>query len=83
MTSRMLIMETRGIFLDMSKALVWEAGLIYKLKSVGVSGNLLKLINNFLKNRFQRVLLNGQTSDWLPVKSKVPQLSTTVFSNLH
>ena len=52
---------------------VWHQGLIYKLKSVGVSDSLLKLIQSFLTNRFQRVLLNGQTSEWLPVKAGVPR----------
>ena len=54
----------RGIFLDISKEFdkVWHKGLIYKLKSLGLSGNLLKLIENYLTNRKQRVVLNGQTS---------------------
>ena len=30
-------------------------------------------MESFLSNRFQRVLLNGQTSEWLPVKAGVPQ----------
>ena len=47
--------------------------LIYKLKLLGISGSLLKLIQNYLDNRFQRVLLNGQTSEWKPVKAGVPQ----------
>ena len=51
----------------------WHEGLIYKLKPVGVSDSLLKLIQSFLTNRFQRVLLNGQTSEWLSVKAGVPQ----------
>ena len=56
----------RGVFWDISKAFdkVWHEGLIYKLKSMGVSDSLLKLIQSFLINRFQRVLLNGQTSEW-------------------
>ena len=68
-------LDARGDFLDMSDAFdkVWHAGLIYKLKSVGVSDLLLKLIQNFLTNRFQRVLLNSQTSEWLPVKAVVPE----------
>ena len=59
----------------MSKAFdkVWHQGLIFKLKSIGVSDSLLSLIESFLSNRFQRVLLNGQTSEWLPVKAGVPQ----------
>ena len=68
-------LDARGVFLDMFEAFdkVWHVGLIYELKSVGVSGFLLKLIQSFLTSRFQRVLLNGQTSEWLSVKSGVPQ----------
>ena len=63
------------MFLDKSKAFdkVWQQGLIFKLKSDGVSDSLLNLIEGFLGNRFQRVLLNGQTSVWLPVKAGVRQ----------
>ena len=43
-----------------------------------VSDSLLKLIQNFLTNRFQRVLFNSQTSEWLPVKAVVPQGSILV-----
>ena len=43
----------------MSKAFdkVWNGRLIFKLKSVRVSHSLLRLIESFLSNRFQRVLL--------------------------
>ena len=69
------VFETHGIFLDMSKAFdkAWHAALICKLKLTGISGNFLKLIKNLLDNRSQRVLLNGQTSNWLPVKAGVLQ----------
>ena len=68
-------LDTRDFFLDISKAFdkVWHEGLIYKLKSMGFSDSLLKLIQSFLSNKFQRILLNGQTSKWLPVKAGVPQ----------
>ena len=68
-------LEVRGVFLDLSKAFykVCHDGLIYKLKLLGISGSLLKLIQNYLDNRFQRVLLNGQTSEWKPVKGGLPQ----------
>ena len=68
-------LETRGVFLDMPKAFhkVWHQGLIFKLKSIGVLDPLLSIIESFLSNRFQRVLLNGQTSEWLSVKAGVPQ----------
>ena len=70
-----LTLETCGVFLDMSKAFgkVWHQGLILKLKSIGFSDSLLSFTESFLSNRFQRVLLNGQTSEWLPVKTGVPQ----------
>ena len=64
-------LEVRGAFLDLSKTFdkVWDDCLIYKLKVIGISGSLLKLIQNYLDNRFQRILLNGQTSEWKPVKA--------------
>ena len=33
----------------------------------------MKLIACFLSNRYQRVLLNGQSSTWLPIIAGVPQ----------
>ena len=39
-------------------------GLIFKIKSFGISDNLLELIKNFLSKRIQRVVLNVQTSEW-------------------
>ena len=67
--------EVRGVFLDISKAFdkVWHEGLIFKLKQNGISGNLLNLLCGFLRNRNQRVLLNGQVSDWPDVTAGVPQ----------
>ena len=53
----------------------WHEGLIFKLKSVGISDILLELINSFLKKRLQKVVLNVQTSEWLPLKADVPQVS--------
>ena len=68
-------LEVRSVFLDISKAFdkVWHEGLIYKIKSMGVSGQLLNLLENYLTNRHQRVLLNGQNSAWAPVLAGVPQ----------
>ena len=47
-------LESRGVFLDMSKAFdkVWHEGLIFKLKSMGISEALLELIKSFLVYRF-------------------------------
>ena len=68
-------LETRGIFLDISKAFdkVWHKGLLYKLKSYGIDGKAYKIIENYLSNRQQRVLLNGQSSSWLNINAGVPQ----------
>ena len=52
---------------------IWFPGLIFKIKSFGISGDLLQLIKNFLSNRFQKVVLNGQTSEWEKVNVGVPQ----------
>ena len=59
-------LEARAIFLDISKAFdkVWHEGLVFKLECIGVEGQLLKLLESFLNNRYQRVLLNGQSSNW-------------------
>ena len=39
----------------------------------GITDNSFKLIESFLSNRFQRVVLNGQSSSWTPVYAGVPQ----------
>ena len=67
--------EVRGVFLDISKAFekVWHDRLIYKLKQNGVAGDLLDTLTNFLKERKQRVVLNGQYSTWTNVEAGVPQ----------
>ena len=66
-------LETRGVFLDISKAFdrVWHDGLLFKLKQNGVSGNLLGLIKSFLSDRDQRVTLNGKTFDWECIRAGV------------
>ena len=67
--------EVRGVFLDISKAFdkVWHEGLLLKLNQNGISGNLLKLLRDFLSYRKQRVVLNGQHSSWDNVNAGVPQ----------
>ena len=44
-----------------------------KLECNGIAGNLLHLIQNFLSNRKQRVLLNGKNSEWKDISAGVPQ----------
>ena len=52
--------EVRLVQLDMSSAFdrVNHAGLLFKLKSVGVGGKLLDLFQDFLTNRIQRVVVD-------------------------
>ena len=68
-------LEVRAVFLDISKAFdkVWHEGLIFKLEQNGVSGNILKLFQNYLNNRKQRVVLNGSFSNYSRIESGVPQ----------
>ena len=56
-------LEVRSVFLDISKSFdkVWNEGLLYKLKLVGISGVLYNLLENYPSGSFQRVALNGQT----------------------
>ena len=55
-----VVLAVRNVFLDISKAFdkVWHDGIIYKLTQNGISGNLLNLLEDFLKERKQRVVLN-------------------------
>ena len=68
-------LEVRAVFLDMSKAFdkVWHSGLIFKLKQNGISGKLLSLIEDYLRNRKQRVVLNGSSSEYCDINAGVPQ----------
>ena len=70
-----LSLEVQLLFLYMSKSFdkVWHQRLIYKLRQVGISGEVLTLISSFLNNRFQRIILNGHLSDLPPVKAAVTQ----------
>ena len=75
---------TRAVVLDISKAFdrVWHAGLLHKLKSYGISGQIFGLISSFLSNRQLRVVLDGKSSQEHPVNARVPQgsiLGPTLF----
>ena len=75
---------TRAIALDISKAFdrVLHAGLLHKLRSYGISGQIFGLISSFLSNRRLRVVLDGKSSQEYPVNAGVPQgsiLGPTLF----
>lgn len=63
------------IYLDFQKAFdtVSHKRLIHKLKAYGITGNLLLWIEDFLNGRKQRVILNGDSSEWANVTSGIPQ----------
>ena len=52
------LVDMKGLFLDISKAFdkVWHKGLLFKLSLYGISGNLLKLLRDFLYYHKQRVV---------------------------
>ena len=75
---------TRAVALDISEAFVrvWHAGLLHKLKSYGISGQIFGLISSFLSNRRLQVVLDGKSSQEYPVNAGVPQgsiLGPTLF----
>jgi ribonuclease P/MRP protein subunit RPP40 len=63
------------IMLDYSKAFdkINHSILLFKLRKLGISGNLAKWIGHFLLNRTQRVSINGYLSQPSQVTSGVPQ----------
>ena len=75
---------TRAVALDISKAFdrVWHAGLLHKLKSYGISGQIFGLVSSFLSNRRLQVVLDGKSSQEYPVNAGVRResiLGPTLF----
>ena len=66
---------TRAVALDISKTFdrIWHAGLLHKLKSYGISGQVFDLIFSFFSNRRLRVVLDVKSSQEYPVNAGVPQ----------
>jgi hypothetical protein len=63
------------VYLDFAKAFdkVPIGRLLAKLEGIGISGNILKWISDWLSDRKQRVLVQGKMSSWRKVLSGVPQ----------
>ena len=70
-------LEARRVFMGIPKAFdkVWHDELLYKLKQNRIRDKLLCLLVDFLENRQQRVVLNGQLSSWTKVIAGLPQES--------
>ena len=67
--------EVRLISIDFSAAFdrVNHAGIVYKLQEVGIGGGILSVLQEYLTNRSQTVLVDGQSSRRVDVVSGVPQ----------
>jgi len=63
------------LYLDIAKAFdsVVHAKLIEKLEAVGVGGQVLAWIKNWLSDRSHHVCIDGEASEYRPVTSGVPQ----------
>ena len=63
------------IYLDFQKAFdkVPHKRLMLKIKSLGIAGEVYSWIADWLSDRQQRVVLLGNKSNWIEVKSGVPQ----------
>jgi hypothetical protein len=67
--------DVRIVFCDISSAFdrVWHRGLLHKLQSVGIAGNLLNWFETYLTDRTQKVVLPGQESSEAHINAGVPQ----------
>ena len=63
------------IYVDFMKAFdkVPHKRLITKLESYGLSNQIIKWVDNFLNERNQKVMVNGNESSNRPVTSRIPQ----------
>ena len=74
-------MESYISQLDFSAAFDWvsHSDLLFKLKFIVVGGSVLSICREFLFNRRQRVMVDGVTSEWIPIVSGVRQGSVWVL----
>ena len=67
--------------------MAWHSGLISKLSQNGISDKLLDILSDFLSDKKQRVVVNGQKSTWKNVNADIPQgsilgpLSFLIYGN--
>ena len=80
-------LSVRGIFQDISKAFdrVWHEAFIFKLRQNGIYWDMVNISKDFLSNRKQRAVLNGQCSSWADILFGAPQCSIVwpFVSNIH
>ena len=75
---------TRAVATDISKVFsrVWHAGLLQKLRSYRILGQIFDLICSFLSNRQLPVVLDGKSSQEYPVKDTINPLQLFIFTNV-
>ena len=52
---------------------VWHDRLIFKLRQNGICDEMINILEDFLWDSNQRVVLNGQCSSWTDVRAGLPQ----------
>ena len=62
-------------FVDISKAFerALHKGLLFKLQQYGITGSVFKWIQDYLNDRYQKVVLNGESSILLKIEAGVPE----------
>ena len=68
-------LKTIALAIDIDGAFdrVWHEGLLTKLRSMGVTGNALSLLRDYLTGRHLKVVINGYTSEARPICAGIPQ----------
>ena len=61
------------VFLTSQRLLIQFGTTRLIIRSKLFTGNTLRLLESFLSNRYQRVTINGQNLDWLPILAGAPQ----------
>ena len=73
---------TLAVAFDISKAFdrVLDTGLLHKLKSYGVSGQIFGFISSFLSKRQLQVVLDRKFLQEYPVNAGVPQVNSLFYT---
>ena len=64
---------------------IWREKLICKLHEVGIKGDMLRLIADYLTDRKFRIVVNQHTSDWVESLVGTPQggILSTIITNVY
>jgi len=64
-----------AVMLDLEKAfdLVWHQGLLYKMEKMGLNGNILKFVADFLSDRSIRVRVGVAMSNSYQLQNGTPR----------